>query len=254
MSKRNEFDQQNDHTLKDLIIKLFLIITIIIVLVWLIPKFFLYKKSKKHEEINEKNEIVIIENSTVDSVENAGVKYFNGENVPIKENENKKVTLKELQKNKLIGTVKNIDVMCDNDNSYVELTKSDNKYVLKTYVKCSSGNKQKTTYLNNYSYCNSSYLCQRDEEKEKQIQEVDKNNINMPSTGINDKEIRELTDFGPWKNYRKVSCDKQEIICEINNTNCLREVKVEKKLELIDENNKIYEEVCYSSERIREYK
>ena len=54
MSKRNEFDE-SEYTLKGFIIKLFLILTIIIVLIWLIPKFFLYKKSKQHEEIKENN-------------------------------------------------------------------------------------------------------------------------------------------------------------------------------------------------------
>ena len=96
MSKRNEFDE-SEYTLKGFIIKLFLILTIIIVLIWLIPKFFLYKKSKQHEEIKEDKGIVLIENSTLNSVETAGVKHFNEGNIPTKEKESKKVTLKELQ-------------------------------------------------------------------------------------------------------------------------------------------------------------
>ncbi len=256
MSKRNEFDQSNGHTLKDLIIKLFLIITIIIVLFWLIPKFFLYKKSKEHKEIAEKTEIVLIENSTVDSVEKAGIKYFDNKNVPNKENEKKKVTLKDLQNEKLIGTVKDSSVTCDNNDTYVELTKIDGNYILKTYVKCSSSNKQRTIYLNSYSYCNGSYLCERNEEKEKELQKLqeDKNNINMPSTGVSDNEIRELTEFSSWKNRKRTSCDKMEIKCEIDNTNCLRETKLEIRQELVDEKNKVYEDVCYISERTREYK
>ena len=253
MSNRNEFDQTNNHTLKELIIKIFLIITIIIILLWLIPKFFLYKKSKKHEELNEKNEIVLIENSTINNVENAGIKYFKEENVPKKDNASKKITLKELQKDGLIDTVRNVDVICDNNSTYVELIKNNSDYILKTSVKCSSGNKQKTTYLGNYSYCDDNYLCERDEEKERliKIEQEKENNINMPSTGVNEQETRELTEFSQWKNYRKTSCNRKEIKCDINNTNCLREVKIERKQEIV---NNVYEEVCYSVERTREYK
>ena len=258
MRKRNEFDE-SEYTFKSFIIKLFLIITIIIVLIWLIPKFFLYKKSKQHDEIknnNNNSEIVLIEGSTINKAEEAGIKYFNKNNIPTKENEKKKVTLKELQKGKLIGDLKTGNTTCDVKNTYIEITKNDNDYTLKTIVKCSNAVEQKITSLNNYSYCNGSYLCERNEEKERQIrlEEESKNNVNMPSTGVDDLETRELTEFGAWKNYRKTSCDRKEIICDINNTNCLREVKVEKKIELVDQNNNIYEEVCYMSERTREYK
>ena len=235
MSKRNEFDE-SEYTLKGFIIKLFLILTIIIVLIWLIPKFFLYKKSKQHEEIKEDKGIVLIENSTLNSVETAGVKHFNEGNIPTKEKESKKVTLKELQNEKLISDVKSSGVTCDNNKTYVEITKNINDYTLKTYVKCSSETKQKTTYLNNYSYCNDNYLCERNEQKEKELKEQEERqrNLSVPDTGVNDGETKELTAFGPWKNYQKTSCDKQEMKCDINNTNCLREVKVERKQELSD--------------------
>ena len=235
MSKRNEFDE-SEYTLKGFIIKLFLILTIIIVLIWLIPKFFLYKKSKQHEEIKENKEMVLIENSTLNSVETAGIKHFNEGNIKKKKKESKKVTLKELQNEKLIGDVKNSGVTCDNNKTYVEITKNINDYTLKTYVKCSSETKQKTTYLNNYSYCNDNYLCERNEQKEKELKEQEERqrNLSVPDTGVNDGETRELTAFGPWKNYQKTSCDKQEMKCDINNTNCLREVRVERKQELVD--------------------
>ena len=236
MSRRNDFDQSSDHTLKELIIKLFLIITIIIVLIWLIPKFFLYKKSKEHDEIKEKNEIVLIENSTINSVENAGIKYFNNTNIPKQITEKTKVTLKELQNKKLIGNVKNNNIVCDNSKTYVEVTKNSSDYTLKTHVYCLGKTKDKSIHLNNYSYCDSNYLCLQNVQKEKELEEQQKNNNNLyvPDTGVNDGETRELTNFGPWNNYKVVSCDKKSIKCDINNTNCLREVKVEKKQELVD--------------------
>lgn len=255
MRKRNEFEE-SEYTWKNFIIKLFLIVAIIIVLIWLIPKFFLYKKSKKHEEIKDSKEIVLIENNTMNNVEEAGIKHFNETNIPTRVNEKKKVTLKELQNKKIIGKVKNGNVTCDAKNTYVEITKSTNDYALKTFVKCSSETKQRIIYLNSYSYCNESYLCVRNEQKEKEIKEKEEQqgNLPVPDTGVNDGETKELTAFGSWKNYRKTSCDRKEIKCDINNTNCLREVKIEKKLELVDKSNNIYKEVCYSSERVRKYK
>ena len=235
MRKRNEFEE-SEYTWKNFIIKLFIIVAIIIVLIWLIPKFFLYKKSKQHEEIKENKEIVIIENSTVNSVQNAGVKHFSEANIPKKDKTSEKVTLKELQNEKLLGDLKNNGVTCDTNKTYVEITKNSDDYSLKTFVKCSSETKQKTIYLNNYSYCDGSYLCERNEQKEKEIKEKEEQqkNLPVPDTGVNDGETRELTAFGPWKNYQKVSCDKKEIKCDVNNSNCLREVRVERKQELVD--------------------
>ena len=60
--------------------------------------------------------------------------------------------------------------------------------------------------------------CRIKEQEEKQ------RNTQVPDTAVDDDETRELTEFGPWKNYRQVSCNKQEIKCDIDNTNCLREV------------------------------
>ena len=256
MKRRNEFEQTSNNTLKSLLVKLFLIIVVLIVLFWLIPKFFLYKNSKKHDEIDEKNNTVLIKNSTVEVVENAGIKYFNEKNVPAGSSEKNKVALKVLQDESLLGKVKNNGVTCDNKNTYVELTKNSDYYVLTTYVKCGDGIKQSIKYLNNYSYCTDNYLCEKNEQKEKEIreQEEKQRNTQVPDTAVDDDETRELTEFGPWKNYHQVSCNKQEIKCDINNTNCLREVKVEVFKELIDSNNQIYKDVCYSSERTREYK
>ena len=221
---------------------MFLILTIIIVLIWLIPKFFLYKKSKQHEEIKEKSEIVFIDSSTMNKVEEAGIKHFNETNIPTKENEKKKVTLKELQNEKIVGTVKNGNVICNVKNTYVEITKNANDYALKTFVKCSSETKQRILYLNNYSYCDGSYLCEFNEQKEKEIKEKEEQqkNLPVPDTGVNDGETKELTAFGPWKNYKKTSCDKKEIKCDVNNTNCLREVKVEVKKEVVGEKPSTY--------------
>lgn len=257
MRKRNEFSTtttQTDTTLKSLLIKIFLILVIILVLVWLIPKFFLYKNTKKHEEIKEeKTEVIIIKDETVNSLENAGIKYFNESNTPKNEGEQKKVTLKELENKKLIGTLKEGSTTCDNKNSYVELTKKNDEYMLKTNVKCSKETKEKISYLNNYSYCNNSYLCVIDLQKEEELKEKNKN-VQLPSTGVNDNEEKELTEFGPWKNYHETSCDRQEIKCDINNTNCLREVRIQTVKVLVDSNNQIYKDVCYMSERTREYK
>ena len=256
MRRRNEFSTttKTDSTLKSLLIKMFLILVIILVLVWLIPKFFLYKNTKKHEAIKEeKTEVVVIKEETVNSLENAGIKYFNEGNTPKNVGEKKKVTLKELQDSRLIGTLKVGNTTCDIKNSYVELTKNNDYYVVMSNLTCSTASKNKLTHVSNYSYCNNSYLCVADLQKEKEIAEKNKN-VQVPSTGVNDNEEKELTEFGQWKNYRETSCDRQEIKCDINNTNCLREVRIEKVKELVYGANQIYKDVCYSSERTREYK
>lgn len=257
MRRKNEFSdttiRHSDTTFKSLIIKMFLILVIIIILIWLIPKFFLYKNTKKHEEIVKEKTVVVIKDYTVNNLENAGIKYFNGNNVPKTVNEKEKVSLKELQDSKLIGTLKNDNATCDAKNSYVELTKNKDDYVLVTKVYCNKQTRSKTTYLNNYSYCAGNYLCIRDEAKQKEIEQNNKN-LQVPNTAADDDETKELTEFGPWINYKETSCDRQEIKCDINNTNCLREVRVEVFKELVDSEKQIYKDVCYSSERTREYK
>ena len=42
-----------------------------------------------------------------------------------------------------------------------------------------------------------------------------------------------LSQFSKWENYAKTSCDTQAITCDINDTTCLKEVKLYKRTEIV---------------------
>ena len=220
----------SNYSLRSLILKVFLILTIIIILIWIVPKFLSYKK--KDTQTKEKTVISAkISNKEINNLEQAGLKYFNNNNIPTDNNTSKKVTLKELKENNVVGNIKNGNTVCDINKSYVKLTKTENDYTMKSYLRCASSTKYSIKHINKYDYCKDTTLCEKQNIEESTPIEDNKNKESKIDD--NKEKPKTLSEFSKWEDYTKTSCDTKEITCDINDTNCLKEVKIYTRKEIV---------------------
>lgn len=243
-------EKESNFSIRSLLIKIFIILVIIIVLIWIVPKFLSYKKGpnstkKKISKSVDTAEVSKISPSTLRKLEKAGLKYFKKENVPTEESKSSKVILKELKKDGYITDLKSNNKVCDKESSYVMLTKNKEDYTMKSYLKCGSSKDYILSSVGQYSYCGDSYLCKKDanikdenkdDNKEKPKDDNVKDNNNDDKTGNNsnngsDKKV--LGNFGPWSEYVRTSCDTKAVVCNKDDSNCLQEVKLYSRNEIV---------------------
>lgn len=230
-------------TVRSLLVKIFIILTIIIVLIWIVPKFLSYKKGPKNEAKESKTAVVTtkkISSSSLRKLETAGLKYFKSDNIPGEETKSVKVSLKQLQEQKLVSTIKSNSDTCDIDNSYVMLTKNKEDYTMKSYLKCGNSKDYTITNIGEYDYCGTNLLCKKNEsiktddnKDDNQKNTTDDNNNTNGNTNPNGNSEKTLSEFGPWENYVKASCDTQAVTCDANDVNCLQEVKIYTRKEIV---------------------
>ena len=246
----------NGFFIRKLLLKVLILLGILLFLFGFIPMFRSYKSSNK--KVNDS--IKIIEKNTNNSSENnfkklkqASLSYFNSKNIPTKINDSKKVTLNTLINKKLISKIYNSDnKVCDVSKSYVKLTKLNNDYLLKLYIKCGNYFDYKLIHVGKYSYCKNT-LCEKDSTKinyEDKDSKTDDNNSNEVNNSINNSDNIniniKLSDFGAWSGNTIVDCNTSDIVCDINDTNCLREVKITRDKKVIGVNTKTYSKEIYS--------
>lgn len=156
MKEENEYDKPI-FPLRKILLRLALIIAIIILVAWLVPKFFTNKNTTdKTTKVKNTTETVKIESNNMQKLQSAGLKYFNKEN--ISSSEGKKITLNELIENKLVQEIKNNGKTCDVKKSYVKLTKTNDAYLLKTSLTCGKTTDYKLLNVGEYSYCTKQFI------------------------------------------------------------------------------------------------
>ena len=117
---------------KDLFIKVAIAAVIILLLLWLIPKF-----------TGNNNNLAVFEDrlfaENIQTMRNAAVSYYTADRMPKNIDDSTSMTLGEMVNNKLIIPFTDKDgKACDSQNSYVQVTKTkDNEYSLKVYLSCS---------------------------------------------------------------------------------------------------------------------
>ncbi len=119
-------DEKHDMSIKDLLIRLILIIIFIFLLIWLFPM----------PDLKPLNNQIFADN--LDRMKDVAKSYYTVERLPKDINETKKMTLKEMiDKNYILPLMDSNGNYCSPDDSYVEITKLENEYVIKTYLSCS---------------------------------------------------------------------------------------------------------------------
>lgn len=176
--------EQKGFPFRDFLLKLILIIVIILMVIWILPNI----TSPKVKTNKDTSTVVTKQVSkNIDKIKSAAVKYYTKKKLPTKTGKSKSITLDNLIQKKYISNIKDKDI--DKKKSYAKITKLDNEYLLKVYVKTKKASDYKLYHLGHYDYCKS-YLC---EKRKTNTQEVKTNQVEE-TIDINDgfEEIQNI--------------------------------------------------------------
>lgn len=135
-------EERRGLTIKDLLIRLILIVIFVFLLIWLFPM----------PDLKPLNNQIFADN--VDRMKDVAKSYYTTERLPKNINEFKKMTLREMIDNKLILPLTDSNgKTCNKDNSYIKITKLENEYVIKVYLSCSDKQDYIITHFGCYDIC-----------------------------------------------------------------------------------------------------
>ena len=156
--------------IKRFLLGILLIAVVIFILLWLFPT-----KSSLNPLLQD------VFRRNIESMRDAGDKYFTNERMPKKVGDTVRITLGEMLEKKLLlpFTDKN-GKYCSNTKSYIEVTKKDNEYEMKVYLSCPT----EEAFIIVPLGCTD--RCQDCKEETKEIKET-----NQPTTVINTKKTWE---------------------------------------------------------------
>ena len=249
--------RHNGFFFRKFILKILLIITVIFLVVWLLPKLISYKPSnskQKSIQITEENTQDRTVSDHLSKLKVAALTYYKEDKLPKENQDIALVTLKELQKEQLISElVDSNNQVCDGKKTYAKLTKLEDDYLLKLFVKCGKKKDYSLIHVGKYSYCTNS-ICEKDhtkddikeekmeeepvlvnsEQKEDVIEKVDS------SLSTNNMAQVKLSNFSNWSEYIKTSCNTTEVSCNVSDFSCLTEIRMKKQTEKVGTYTKNY--------------
>ena len=158
---------------REFVAKLLLVMLFTVLLVWLLPRFIQPKivqqncAHAKGAETQECSSVAFnsltsqIFQDNLERMKDAAISYYTTDRLPEQVGDKKKMTLGEMIENKLITKLidknnKEVNV----EDSYVEITKMDNEYLLKVNLKDSEKEDYILVHLGCYNYC-SKGLCEK---------------------------------------------------------------------------------------------
>lgn len=262
--------RHNGFFFRKLVLKLLLIITVILLIIWIIPKFISYKPSNKNQtiKITEENTNDSSISNNLTKIKEAALLYYKADKLPKEKEDIVLVTLQELEKEKLITKLTDSNnKACDSKKSYAKLTKLEDDYLLKVYIKCGNKSDYLLVHVGEYEYCTNA-ICEKDsikgninEKKEEteenkpqlvnnnnkaatsesnEIEQSTNNTNNVQQTISNNSQPTKLSSFGEWSEYTKTSCSTKEVSCNQNDSSCLTEVRLKRQTETVGTYTKEY--------------
>ena len=211
-----------------------LIVMVLFLAVWLTPQFI--SRNKKNS-----SEITLTKSTNVENditkLKQSALKYYEEGKVPTDVSENTKLTLNELLSEKI---VKNFNSSYDKKKSYINLTKLDDEFLLEIRLVNGKIVKTKEYHLNNYSYCTSTYLCEKEDimDPNAVVNTDDSETAEVGDTESGDTDTEnykyeyskvengKLSNWGTWSEYVKTSCTTAAVTCASDDFNCLNETKL----------------------------
>ena len=160
----NEEYENRGFPFRDFLLKLILIIIFVFLLCWLLPKFI------APTIVNENNTTVDVSALTsqifadnLERMKEAAITYYTDERLPKNVGDKEKMTLSDMIGKKIITPlVDKNNKPCDVEESYVEITKMDDEYLLKVNLKDSEKEDYILVHLGCYTYCESDVCAKKD--------------------------------------------------------------------------------------------
>ena len=154
-------EERKGLTVKDLLIRLILIIIFIFLLIWLFPM----------PDLKPLNNQIFQDN--IDRMKDVAKSYYTVERLPKDFNTSKKMTLKEMIDNHLILPLMDSNGnYCNNDDSYIEIKKTENEYQIKVYLSCSDKKDYVIEHFGCYDICNDRCKAIEDTQKIQQLRRL----------------------------------------------------------------------------------
>lgn len=164
------YEERKDRfSVRDLIIQILFIALFVFLLLWLFPtKGDLSKLSLGSSNNSDKDTNTVlydrIFNENIIAMKDAAKSYYTTPRLPQNVGDKVSMTLGEMLEKKILlpFTDKN-GKTCDKTDSYVEITKADDEYVMKVNLKCKDEENYLLVYMGCYDYC-STTICEKNKE------------------------------------------------------------------------------------------
>ena len=160
-------ERRDNFNFKSVILQFLFVALFIFVLMWLFPMKSDLKKAMNTEGTGTAQTTDLsmfydqIFNNNVVAMKDAAKSYFTTPRLPKEVGDKVKLTLGEMLDKKIIlPFVDSKGKKCDLDNSYVEITKHDDEFVMKVNLKCSDQENYLLVYMGCYDYCQTA-ICEK---------------------------------------------------------------------------------------------
>ena len=224
----------NSNFIRDLLVKLLLIVIFVFLLMKLIP---MPNLTAYYDSVFSNN---------LNSMKDAAKSYYTVERMPSETGKSSKMTLQEmLDQNLLLPFTDKDGNACDTKKSYVKVTKGDTEYELKVSLTCDGETKYVIEKIGCYDFCKSG-KCSEEPKKETKTNTDNDGNITVTNPDgyyITEYEyVKNLSDeswkTGDW------TVTKLEETDDIKLVDTKTQYTGQKK---VDENTTLYKEVAYGT-------
>jgi len=154
------YNENSNFSIKNIIIQFLFVALFIFLLIWLFP----LKSDLKDININNDGTSILVDrifNENIIAMKDGAKDYFTLARLPKNVGDKVKITLGEMLEKKIVlpFTDKNGDT-CSLTDSYVEVTKYDEEYIMKVNLKCGEEENYLLVYMGCYDYC-STTMCEK---------------------------------------------------------------------------------------------
>ncbi len=169
-------ESTNKFTFRDIVLQVLFIALFIFILLWLFPMKGDFKSLKKSVDKLNSNSLISsdatgelnlsvlydrIFNENIIAMKDAAKSYYTTPRLPQKVGDTVKMTLGDMLSKKIIlPFVDKNGKTCDVKESYVEITKYDDEFVMKVNLKCSDQENYLLIYMGCYDYCQTA-ICEK---------------------------------------------------------------------------------------------
>ncbi len=197
-------ENERSHFFRDLIVKILLVLLFVFLIMWLVPM----------PNLNPFYDKVFTQN--MNSMTDAAKSYYTTARLPKVEGETRKLTLGDMIDNKMIIEFTDSNgKKCDNEKSYVEVTKKGGEYIYKTNLSCSKQSDYVIEYFGCYDICANGQCDAKEEQKEETKPSDNSTTKKVTEYQFSKKTTNQYIDKYTCKNGYTLKGDKCIVVTEI---------------------------------------
>ena len=236
-------ERKDSFSIKSLIVQILLIVLFVFILIWLFPT--KGNTNKELDKINTKFDVLTnrIFNENLQTMKEAAIFYYTTSRLPKNVNDVNKMTLREMIEEKLLLEFKDANnKSCDLDDSYVEITKLEDEYLLKVNLSCTDNDAYILVHLGCYNYCSTDVCENKNAEPSKPIENTKPTPTPVPTPQPTcTYKYQKVVANSIWSNWSEWSI-KEETETNTKKVETKEESKTETK-EVITEIEKTYKDM-----------